>query len=493
MMCRTPFYRTSTVLPLSTINWRKLTLAVVTACLSIQAQAQAQTPAQNTTYRYEYDAMGNVTKIVNPLNAATLQSYDPLGRLQSQTDANSQITQYAYDGQGRLTQVTDARNLSTLYSIDGLGNQLRLTSPDTGTTTNTVDAAGNILTSTDAKGQLTRYTYDALNRVTTITYNDGQLTRYTYDQGANAKGRLSLIEDNLGSIQYAYDNRGRLLSETRRISGSGNTNVSVVSYQYDATGHLNKLTYPNGRILSYTRDSMGRITQIDTSQDGVNLTILSQVVYRPFGGVQGYKNSAGQSYQRGFDLDGRISSYTLNNAVQAISYDAANRITAINEVSNPNRQISYGYDNTDRLTSYLTPQTNQNFTYDPVGNRRSKTNGTSTSTYSYDNTSNRLSQVSGSLTSTITMDANGSTTNNGSAQFAYDVRGRMISATTTAGVVQYQVNALGQRVQKTASVAGNNVSTLYHYDQGGHLISEQRGQSHVDYVYLDDIPVAVLK
>lgn len=120
-------------------------------------------------------------------------------------------------------------------------------------------------------------------------------------------------------------------------------------------------------------------------------------------------------------------------------------------------------------------------------------NGTSTSTYSYDNTSNRLSQVSGSLTSTITMDANGSTTNNGSVQFVYDVRGRMISATTTAGVVQYQVNALGQRVQKTASVAGNNVSTLYHCDQGGRLISEQRGQSHVDYVYLDDIPVAVLK
>ncbi len=462
------------------------------AVAALSLTAQAQTPVQNTIILYEYDASGNLTKTTNSLNASTRQIYDPLGRLQSQINANQQTTNYVYDGQNRLIQVTDARNLTTTYTIDGLGNQRQLNSPDTGTTISTVDTAGNVISSTDAKGQTTRYTYDVLNRITTITYHDGQICSYSYDQGANAKGRLTQISDSAGTIQYSYDARGRLLTETRTIAAAQIS--SVTRYQYDAGGQLQKLTYPNGRILTYTRDSMGRITQIDTLKDGMNLTLLSQVTYQPFGGVKGYINSAGQSYQRGFDLDGRVSSYTLNNARQLVNYDPANRIVAINDAMDNQRQTSYDYDKTDQLTTYLTPQTNQNFTYDPVGNRSSKTSGTSTTTYNYSSTSNRLIQINGGQTSNISIDANGSITNNGNAQLTYDVRGRLSSVTTSAGVTTYLVNALGQRVQKISSAGtGNSISTVYHYDQSGKLISESTGQDSIDYVYLDDIPVAILK
>ncbi|MFZ6676215.1 hypothetical protein [Undibacterium sp. Xuan67W] len=279
------------------------------------------------------------------------------------------------------------------------------------------------------------------------------------------------------------------MTDTRTITVNNSPVVRTTSYQYDNAGRLSLLIYPNGRRLSYTRDSMGRTTQIDTTKDGIASTLLSQVSYRPFGGVQGYLNSTGQAYTRGFDLDGRITSYTLNNQVQAISYDAANRIISINQVNSTTRQATYGYDTLDRLTSYLTPQASQSFTYDPVGNRNTQTVGAAATTYSYGTSSNRLTQVAGSQTSPIAMDANGSTTNNGTAQFTYDTRGRMITATTAAGVVQYQINALGQRVQKSSPAA----STQYHYDQSGKLLSESSGGNDVDYVYLDDIPVVVLK
>ena len=469
-------------------------LAMGSICSSAKAQKVTSTPSpsvpvQNSTYQYEYDALGNVTKITNPLKAQTIQSYDVLGRLQTQTDANNQVTSYSYDGHDHLIKVTDARQLSTLYSIDGLGNQLGLTSPDTGTTSTTVDIAGNVLTSTDAKGQTTRYTYDVLNRVTRITFSDGQVANYTYDQGNNAKGRLTQIQDTNGSIQLSYDSRGRLLSETRTLSNSGIPIVSTTSYQYDIQGQLTQLNYPNGRQIRYTRDSLGHIIQIDTSKGGITATELSKVVYRPFGGVQSYLNSVGQAYTRSFDLDGRITSFTLNNQVQAISYDAASRIIAINEVNNTARQVSYGYDSVDRLTSYLTPQSNQKFSYDAVGNRQSKTTGSITTNYSYSNTSNRLTRISGSQSKSIQMDANGSTTNNGNAQMNYDARGRLVSVTTAGTTISYRINAYGQRVQKSSP----NGNTLYHYDQRGHLISEHSGQSDMDYVYLDDIPVAVLK
>ncbi|MBC3919485.1 RHS repeat protein [Undibacterium sp. CY18W] len=447
--------------------------------------------AQSTVYQYEYDNVGNVTKITNANNVATLQNYDVHNRLQTQTDGNSKVTGYDYDGQHRLIKVTDARSLSTLYSIDGLGNQLSQISPDTGVTTTTVDVAGNILTRTDAKSQTTSYAYDVLNRITRITYHDGSIINYSYDQGVNAKGRLTQITDANSTIQYSYDSRGRALTDTRTI----NTVSYVTRYQYDNAGRISSLTYPNGRKVSYTRDSLGRITQIDSSKDGLALTLVSQVIYRPFGGVQSYHNSAGQTATRSFDNEGRIASYTLNNQVQAVTYDAANRITAINDVNNSNRQASYGYDNLDRLTSYTTPQTSQSFTYDAVGNRSTKTTGAANTNYTYASTSNRLTQVADSQSNAIVSDANGSITNNGNAQFTYDTRGRMTAVTTSIGVVQYTINALGQRVQKAVPANGSNAatSTLYHYDGGGKLISERTGQSDVDYIYLGDIPVAVIK
>lgn len=491
-----PSIMTTTTRNLRRLRQPLLVWAVSIVCLSNTAMAQSGTT------KYEYDAMGNVTKITNPNNAVTTQTYDGLGRLVSQLDPSNKTTAYAYDGQSRLIKVTDARNLSTLYTLDGLGNQLGLTSPDTGTTTMTVDLGGNVLTRLDAKGQLTSYSYDVLNRVTRIVYHDAKEVNYSYDSGTNAKGRLTQITDENGSIQYTYDARGRILSETRTMQVNSTpvtTITATTSYEYDATGRLSKLTYPNGRVLNYTRDTLGRITQIDTSKDGVSATILSQVTYRPFGGVQSYINSAGQTYTRGFDLDGRITSYTLNNQVQAITYDAANRIISINQVNStpvPNApQASYGYDNLDRLTSYVSPQVSQSFTYDAVGNRKTQTLGAATTNYTYGTTSNRLTQIAASQTNTIVMDANGSTTNNGQVQFAYDTRGRMMSATTAAGVVQYQINALGQRVQKTlvGTNGSPNVATIYHYDLGGKLLGEITGTQDTTYIYLDDIPVAVIK
>ncbi|MEB0141147.1 MULTISPECIES: RHS repeat-associated core domain-containing protein [unclassified Undibacterium] len=473
----------SSAYPLARIYARR---SLSAALLAICAVAQAQTSSpQNTTYRYEYDVLGNVTKITNPLQFITQQSYDVLGRLTSQTDANNQVTQYVYDGQNRLKKVIDARQLSTLYTLDGLGNQLSLSSPDTGIATNTFDAAGNVVTATDAKGQTTRFTYDVLNRVTSITYSDAQVTTYTYDQGANAKGRLSQITDPLGSITLSYDGFGHVVNETRSLSVNGSMLLAVITYQYDAAGRLSKLTYPNGRQISYTRDSMERISQIDSTKDDTALTVLSQVIYEPFGPVQTYLNSTGQAYRRSLDLDGRISSFTLNKQVQTISYDAASRIVAINEANNPARQSSYGYDALDRLSSYLTPQSNQSFTYDAVGNRNSKTTGAASTSYSYGSASNRLMEVSGT---SVINDANGSITDNGSSQFSYDVRARLTSVTTNVGTTNYRINAYGQRVQKISSSG----STWYHYDQAGLLISESNGECDVDYVYLDSIPVAVL-
>ena len=69
----------------------------------------------------------------------------------------------------------------------------------------------------------------------------------------------------------------------------------------------------------------------------------------------------------------------------------------------------------------------------------------------------------------------------------------MSAATTAVGAVQYKINPLGQRVQKTTPTG----STVFHYDQEGKLISESTvvgtSTTYTDYLFLNDMPVAVLK
>jgi YD repeat-containing protein len=117
-----------------------------------------------------------------------------------------------------------------------------------------------------------------------------------------------------------------------------------------------------------------------------------------------------------------------------------------------------------------------------------QTVGASTSTYAYPTTSNRLTQV-GALARTY--DADGSTLSDGANTFTYDARERLVRAVSAAGATDYKVNAMGQRIRKT----GAQGDTLYHYDTQGRLIAETSattGAIQKEYIYLGDIPVAVI-
>jgi YD repeat-containing protein len=449
--------------------------------------------ASSQTTEYTYDDQGNVAAVKDPLNRVTANQYDPLNRLKQVTSPApiSAVTQYAYNGLDALTQVTDPRSLATTYTVDGLGNRTQQVSPDTGTTTSTYDAAGNLLTQIDAKSQTTTYTFDALNRVTLITFHDGSKHVYAYDSGSNAIGRLSSITernpaDAITSIlAYAYDQHGRVTSETRTIAGVQH----VLAYTYDAAGRLIALAYPTGRTVGYEYDALGRVGLVSTTKAGRSRVLVANVAYHPFGGVKSYTFGNGQTYTRAIDQDGRIASYTLGAQSFAIGYDAASRIEFISQVGLPANTNTYGYDNLDRLTSAVLPATPYSYSYDAVGNRLAKGGDV----YAYSSTSNRIASItpaSGPVKSFV-FDANGSTTSDGANTYTYDVRGRMASATSSIGTTSYQINALGQRIRKTNSSG----DTVFHYDTQGRLIAETdpAGAMKREIVYLGDIPVAVMQ
>lgn len=455
------------------------TAAAIGAALLLAASFPAHgQAAQDTTTKFAF-YQGVMYNTTSPLNEVTTFTYDKLNRLQSVNQSGIIVGQYERDGLDQMTKVTDARGKITSYSIDGLGNLLSTTSGDTGVTSSLYDDAGNLTSRTDAKLQTTTFKYDALDRLILSTFSDSATVAYQYDQGDNAIGQLSRITDASGTIEYAYDGFGRLASERRSIGGQ----VYTTSYRFDDAGKLSGMSYPGGRSVDYRRDTLGRITEITTSAGGAVTVLVSQVEYQPFGPVKSVTFGNGSTQVRAYDVDGRMASFSLAEQTMGITYDAASRIKAIGA-------HTYGYDKFDRLTSAITPTSGQTFDYDAVGNRVFRAVNAATTTLTYGGGGNRLTQVGAQP---IATDANGSITNKGNATFNYDARGRMVSANTQIGLVQYLINSLGQRVRKTTPTE----TTVFHYDAGGKLIAEATTTGSVvktqEYVYLGDMPVAVMK
>lgn len=432
--------------------------------------------AQNDVVaRYGYDANGNVTAQQRELDgfaqSNNVQAYDALNRLNQITDGLNGITDLVYDGNDNLTGVTDPKRLNTSYDVDGLGQLNQTTSPDTGATSQTFDSAGNLKTSTNANGKTTTYTYDELNRVSKIIYHDAKTVVFTYDTFTTSnfgKGRLSKITDASGSTTFVYNQRGQLTTKTQTISGRNR----VHRYGYDSKGRVYTNTLPSGAVVKYVYNSNGQISSLQIN----NVTQLSAIAYQPFGGVKSFAYANGKTFNRTFDLDGRLGSFALASGTVNIGYDRAGRITTLGNQT-------FGYDALDRLIS----ANGQSYGYDANGNRLSL----NSTTYTVSNTSNRVTDVNAV---NYQYDAAGNVTNDGSNTFTFNAANRLSKAVNANATADYVYNGLGQRVKKTVVQNGVTTTMLFAYDEAGRVVGTYNADGSLiqEIVYLNDIPVIVI-
>ena len=82
--------------------------------------------------KYEYDTMGNRTKIVDPVNGTakpTIFSYDAQSRRIGRTDPRGNVTTYAYNTDGLLWKETDPENGVVEFTYDTNGNLTKTKNP----------------------------------------------------------------------------------------------------------------------------------------------------------------------------------------------------------------------------------------------------------------------------------------------------------------------------------------------------------------------------
>ncbi|TBV72275.1 RHS repeat protein [Pseudoxanthomonas winnipegensis] len=467
-------------------------------------QLATQADAVGNPTDYGYDANGNATSATDALSRVTQSEYDPLNRLKRTLQDVGGIaaeTKFAYDALDNLTEVTDPKGLKTAYTYNGLGDLTKQVSPDTGTTLFTYDSAGNRITQKDARSKTTTYSYDALNRLTGIAYaNTSFNVTYTYDANQSVctaaesfpVGRLTKMQDGSGTTQYCYNRFGDLTRKVQTVNGVALT----LRYSYAPGGQLTAMTYPDGAVVDYVRDTQGRITEVGVKPSaGARQVLLTGATYHPFGPAAGWTYGNGRQMTRTVDLDYRpaaIHDASTGGLAVGFNYDEVGNLVELTQPGSTLPQVGLGYDALGRLTQFKDGPTGtviDGYGYDKTGNRTSLTTAAGTSTYSYPTTSHRLTNVGGIAR---TYDAAGNTTGiNGTAkQFVYDDTGRMSSVkaggTTTRN---YKYNGKGERVRSYLSTA--NTYTLY--DEAGHWIGDYgaNGTPVQQAIWMDDLPVGL--
>lgn len=452
--------------------------------------------ATNQTWVNEYDVAGNLVKQITPANTELEGTFDKLKRAVQQADQADSLTNYEYDKLNQLTKVTDALGRETAYQYNGFGELITQISVDTGTTTFSYDLAGNLSAKTDERGITTTYIYDALNRLTSISYSDSSInnTTYNYDNadiGRYGIGQLTRVENNVSAIDYFYNEQGELTAEITSVNNQHTSQVYTVNYSYNADGQLKNITYPSGRIIEYTYNSIGLIEEVTSTYDGVTQTLASNIDYLPFGEMKSLTYGNGktltQTFNQNYQLTDKIIDSVLN---KTFAYDPVNNIDFITDNLDANASEDFTYNLVDRLTEASGDYGDTSFDYDAIGNRLSKTKNNDTTNYVYQNNS-QLTDVLGSSDITMTYDPSGNLLTKGNDSFTYNSEGRLNSATVNGITTNYHYNYLGQRIVKTFE---NGDNRYYVYDLQGLLIAElnSNAETQVEYVYVNGQRIAVI-
>ncbi|WP_419657892.1 putative membrane protein with YD repeats [Desulfosarcina variabilis str. Montpellier] len=306
------------------------------------------------TLAYEYNNDFAVADFAYAGDSASYE-YDNDGLL---TSAGAYtITRNAGNG---LPEAITGNSLTIDRTFNGYGELDGQTVNVSGNTivqwTVTRDNSGRIIQKTEAVDGITAnydYSYDLMGRLVTVNKDGALVENYTYDlngtrisetntlKGINSRSLSYSDEDHLltaGSASYQYDLDGFLTSKT---AGS-----DVTTYRYSLRGELLQVNLPDGSVVIYDHDPLGRriakridgiivekylwqgMTRLLAVYDGSD-NLIQRFEYAdariPVAMIQG-----GVTYYLAYDQVGSLRTVTdgSGNVVKRIDYDSFGNILA---------------------------------------------------------------------------------------------------------------------------------------------------------------------
>lgn len=486
----------------------------------------------------------------SPLIIGSEFGFDALDQLASIKSPDAGTT--AINDKQSTGSVTDAKDRVTKYVYNGFGEPILIDSPDAGKTAYWYNEGGQlekVATGYDGSDeQVKNYEYDGFGRLSTVSYEGDAFAykneHYSYDidrelvngalgaQSPLNNNRLTSVEkgsetgkDNQYSIyHYTYDEAGNVKRESAKLGR--NSGVRTTLYDYDGwDNNLVGLTYPSGLKLLPDYDSQDRVNKLEIKTlDGTVKKVVDDVVYYPFGPVKSIQFSNGlaetRTHNDGYQIDKievGTGSFLMDYAyvkgfgnIDSIRYQAAND------------EETFVYDKAHRLKSAKRNiYGSQSFDWSLIGDRDSQTlsNGvTQKIEYSNDPKGNSIAipaqsrkyvfDLRGNLLDDLplvaSVSSSSSSSNSGStgsssgsagkknALYGYGPDNELLGVVNAVDkkIEVYCYNFKLERTCKERYPDANR--TNYYYNQAGQLLSENTGSNWRDYVYINDLLVAVV-
>lgn len=423
-------------------------------CLSKTLSRTTDSGVQTITEHYEYDAAGNLIKIIDSDGNITATEYNSIGKIASATDEKGRKTAYDYDDFGNLIKITYSDGTTEAFTYDREGNNLTATDRMGRMVTMAYDKVGNLVSKIYPNGSKVSYAYDANYNLISVTSASGSTTQYEYDK----IGRNTAVIDALGNrTSYVYNSHSQLESMT---DAKGNT----YTYSYDLNGNRVKTTYPDGTTVSSAYDARGRLTA-QTDQNGYTTSYaydgadrltsvtdalgnVTSYTYDEVGNLTSVTDANGNITRYSYDDFGRVVKTT--NALgqtATFTYDINGNILTATDYAG--KLTTYTYDALDRISSKTTADGNVNYSYTADGKLASVQDRAGTTTFTY-NGMDGLSKV---------VYPDGSY-----VEYGYDNSNRLTSVSTAYGATSYEYDLMDRVVRV---VDRNGIATLYEYDANG--------------------------
>lgn len=229
--------------------------------------------------RFEYDALGRVTRVyTHDGNTVELgydaydsvteardahrhvrMTYTPLGSLATRTEGEREV-KFLYDRMERLTDVVNERGDSYSFIRDKAGQVCTERGFDGMTRHYTRNRAGETVRVERPGGRSTAYEYDARGRVSTVSYHDGTREEYSYDKNGN----LVMAANASARIRLERDAAGRITRESMELPGGDKpVEVTSVESEYDAYGNRTRVRSSLGADVRLDYDGFGLVSGVN--------------------------------------------------------------------------------------------------------------------------------------------------------------------------------------------------------------------------------------
>lgn len=301
------------------------------------------------TISYTYDAAGRITRKLYPDGRTIDYSYDPQDNLLSGVDSATGAITMQYDARNFLTRIEYPGGRWFTFEYNNAGLRTRRTGHDGFVLHYAYDAAGRLVRLSDsANVEHIRYTYDTVGRLSREDKGNGTYTTYAYDSAGRLLSLVNAAPGNTVQSRFDY---------TYAVSGNRTSMTTLdgkTSYDYDATGQLIGVTYPDGHRVTYIYDAAGN--RISVTDNGVSTAYTTNKLNQ-------YTGVGNDVYT--YDADGNMTTKTDATGTTSYAYDAENRLIRVSTPVSGTWQYTYdalgnrvAVDHDGAVTRYL---------HDPIG------------------------------------------------------------------------------------------------------------------------------